>query len=107
MYLIKLDLKTLSFIRPQYLVRFLFLCWVAGGPTIHLPTQELLPPTSIEPALFRNSDFQVAGLQVNVAAPGLTYVVKSLQKNTNITEFILGKIAGCALETLINFTGTF
>ena len=40
----------------QNLVRLLPLCWIPGGHTIHSSIEGLLPPTDIEPTLFRNSD---------------------------------------------------
>ena len=42
-----------------------------GGDTIHPPIEGLLPPTGIEPTLFRNSGCKVAGLKVHVTTAGM------------------------------------
>ena len=55
-------------VRSQYLVRLLSQCWITGGHTIHPPIEGLLPPTGIEPTLFRSSALKVAGLQSSFCA---------------------------------------
>ena len=57
-------------VRSLYLVRLLSQCWITGGHTVHPPIERLLPPTCIEPTLFRNSASKVAGLQVHATTPG-------------------------------------
>ena len=56
-------------IRSPYLVRFLSLCWITGGYTIHPPIEGLFPPTSTEPAPFQISASKVAGLRVHATTP--------------------------------------
>ena len=51
--------------RSQYLLRFLSLCLINGGHSIHPSIQRLLPPTVTKPTLFKNFAYKVAGLQVH------------------------------------------
>ena len=44
--------------------------WIKDGHTIHPPIEGLLPPICIEPTLFQNSAFKVAGLQAHVTTLG-------------------------------------
>ena len=57
--------------RSQYLFRFVYLCWITGGHTVHPPIEGLLPPTGIEPTPFQNSFLKVAGLRVHATTPGI------------------------------------
>ena len=38
------------------------MCWITVGYTIYPPNEGLLPPTTIEPTPFQNSNYIVAGL---------------------------------------------
>ena len=60
--------------RTYYIVRFLYLCWIAAGHTIYPPTERLFPPTGIEPTPFRNSTLKVAGSQMHVTTPGTSFI---------------------------------
>ena len=48
-------------VRCQYLVRFLSLCWITVGYTIHPPIEEQLPAIGIEPTPFENSASRLTG----------------------------------------------
>ena len=48
-------------VMSQFLISFLFLCWITSGHTIHQPTERLLPPTVIESTSFRDAASNVAG----------------------------------------------
>ena len=50
----------------KHLVRLFSLSCIAGGHKNYPAIERLLPPTGIEPTLFRNSASKVAGLQVHV-----------------------------------------
>ena len=62
----------------QCLVRFLSLCWITTGHTIHPPIEALLLLTGIEPTLFRNLASKVSELQIYATTPG--FILQELFK---------------------------
>ena len=44
--------------------------WITCDHTIHPPIEGLLTQTGVEPTLFQNSAYKVAGLQVHPTTPG-------------------------------------
>ena len=51
------------------MVRFLFLCWITGGHTVHPSIEGLLSPNGVEPTLFQHFTSKVAGLRVHATTP--------------------------------------
>ena len=67
--LARLGIPVHCYVSVRYIVRLLSQCCITGGHTIQPTIEVLLPPTGIEPTLFRNSSSKIAGLQVHATTP--------------------------------------
>ena len=66
----------------QCLVRFISLCWITGGYTVHQPIEGLLRASGVKPTPFQNSAPITAGLQVRRTTSSLLIGnLRSYKKN--------------------------